>query len=134
MRIGIITLVSVAALSACDGKSDVAESKMEREAETQAIAAGPTEAALGLSEAQLLKAELIGRGDVEIGDVVKVERDAAGKVDRLLVEIEDSNPDRFVYVPISKLKPILRGAETDLKADMTLAELNALPEVKLPAH
>jgi len=134
MRMGIITLVSVAALAACDGDSDVAESKMEREAETQAIAAGPTEAALGLSEAQLLEAELVGRGNIDIGDVVKVERDASGKVDRLLIEIEDSNPDRFVYVPISKLKPILRGTETDLEADMTLAELRALPEVKLPAH
>lgn len=133
MRTGIIALIGMASLAGCNNATDAAEAKLEREAEQQAIAAGPTEVALGLSEVQLLDAELVGPGNIELADVVKVERDASGKADRLLVEIEDSNPDRFVHVPVAGLKPIVRGTDTDLETTMTAADLKALPEVKIPA-
>lgn len=132
MRLSMISLVCVAALAGCNNSSDVAEEKVEREAEAKATAAGHAEAALGLSEVQLLDSELIGPGNIEVGDVIKLERDRTGKVDRLLVEIEDSNPDRFVHVPVSDLKPMLRGTDTDLQTTKTLADLKALPEVKIP--
>lgn len=134
MRIGTLALIGLAALAGCNSPDKAAEEKMERDAESQAIAAGPTEAALGLSEVQLLDAELVGPGNVELGDVVRIERDASGNVDRLLVEIEDSNPDRFVHVPIAGLKPIVRGTDTDLQTTMTAADLKALPEVKIAAQ
>lgn len=76
-----------------------------------------------------------GRGSdgTELGDVAAVIKDAGGKVNRLLVEIEDSHPDRFVHVPVAGLKTLVRGDDTDLSTPMTKAELAALPEVKLPA-
>ena len=95
--------------------------------------AGSVPAALGLTETQLLDAELVGADGQELGDVAQVLRDASNKVDRLLVEIEDSNPDRYVHVPITGLKTVVRGDDTDLQTTMTKAELAGLPEVKLPA-
>jgi hypothetical protein len=60
-------------------------------------------------------------------------RDESGKVDRLLVEVEDSNPDRNVHIPVAGLKTAVRGTDTDLSTTMTKQQLAALPEVKLPA-
>ncbi|MGR4889490.1 PRC-barrel domain containing protein [Sphingopyxis sp. LARHCG72] len=133
MRNLFLPLVPLALVAACTDKNDAAEDKMERTAEKSAIAAGPAPVALGLSEAQLLDAELIGSDGTELGDVAAVIKDAGGKVDRLLVEIEDSHPDRFVHVPVAGLKTLVRGDDTDLSTPMTKAELAALPEVKLPA-
>lgn len=122
------TLVGpLALLAACND----AEDRMERAAETSAEAAGPAEAALGLSEAQLLDAELVDPNGIELGDVESVSRDANGNVDRLLIEIEDSNPDRFVYIPIDGLSTIVRGDDVDLQTTMTRNDLLALPEVQL---
>lgn len=133
MRNLFLPLVPLALVAACTDKNDAAEDKMERTAEKSAIAAGPAPVALGLSEAQLLDAELIGGDGTELGDVAAVVRDAGGTVDRLLVEIEDSHPDRFVHVPVAGLKTLVRGDDTDLSTTMTKAELAALPEVRLPA-
>lgn len=124
---------AAALLGACSDHNDAAEDKMERDAEASAAAAGAAEAALGLNEAQLLDAELLDAGGLELGDVASVARDASGKVDRLLIEIEDSNPDRFVYVPVAGLKTVVRGTDTDLATTMTAQQLAALPAVQLPA-
>ena len=132
MRSGTAALACAVALAGCNNKADVAEDKMEHAAKAQAQAAGSEEAALGLTEMQLLKADLRGIGGVELGDVVKIDRDGTGAVTRLLIEIEDSNPDRFVYIPITGLSTIARGDDTDLETSMTRAELDALPDVKLP--
>jgi hypothetical protein len=129
----LVIVGSTALLAACNNARDAAEDKVERDAEASAVAAGPAEVALGLSEAQLLDADLRGPNGVELGDVVQVVRGADGKVDRLLIEIEDSNPDRFVHVPIAGLTTVPRGNDTDLSTTMTRAQLIALPEVKLPA-
>lgn len=131
MRLGVITAGFLLALAGCGDAQDAAEDKMERTAEAQATEAGAAQAALGLTELQLLDADLIGPNNVELGDVARVDRDAAGKVDRLLIEIEDSNPDRFVQIPVDGLKPVIRGKNTDLQTTRTAAELQALPEVKL---
>src|SRR3546814_11203434 len=85
----------------CD-KNEAAEEKLERAAETSATVAGPGPAALGLSEAQLLDAEIVGADGQALGDVAQVLRDAGNKVDRLLVEIEDSNPDRSEERPVGQ--------------------------------
>lgn len=133
MRQLILLACSAALLAACADRNDAAEEKLERSADASAAAAGPAPVALGLNEAQLLDAELVGAGGVELGDVAQVVREADGAVDRLLVEIEDSNPDRYVHVPIAGLKTVVRGTDTDLSTSMTKAQLAALPEVKLPA-
>jgi hypothetical protein len=119
-------------LAACSDGNDAAEDRMERQAEASAAVSGPAIVALGLTEAQLLDAELIGAAGADIGDVAQVLKAANGSVDQLLVEIEDSHPDRFVRVPLSGLTPLVRGNDTDLSTTMTKADLEALPAVSLP--
>ena len=118
MRIFILGACSALILAACDSKQEAAEDKMERAAEASATVAGPLPAALGLSEAQLLDADILGADD---------------KVDRLLVELDGVGPDRYVHVPVQGLKVVVRGDDTDLQTSMAKAEFDALPEVKLAA-
>lgn len=132
MRTLCLLVGSAALLTACTDNNEAAEEKLERTAETSATVAGPLPAALGLSEAQLLDADIVATDGQELGDVAQVLRGPDGKVDRLLVEIEDSNPDRYVHVPILGLQTVARGNDTDLTTSMTKAELAALPDVKLP--
>jgi len=124
--LGLTTL-----LAACAGGNDAAEDKVEREAAASARSAGAAVAALGLTEAQLLDADLRGPGGIELGDITQVLHGQDGKVDRLLVEIEDSKPDRYVHVPLAGLTTVARGAETDLATALTREQLMALPEIKL---
>lgn len=49
----------------------------------------------------------------------------------MLVEIKDSNPDKYVHVPIAGLKPISTGADWNLATTTTKQELTALPAVSL---
>ena len=133
MRTILFLVLSAFLISACSDKNDAAEDKLERAAETGAALAGPLPAALGLSEAQLLDADIVGADGKELGDVAQVLRGADDKVDRLLVEIDGSHPDRYVHVPITGLKVVVQGTDTGLETPMTKDELAALPEVKLPA-
>ena len=133
MRILILSAGAALFLAACDSKQEAAEDRMERAAETSATVAGPLPAALGLSEAQLLDADIVGADGKDLGDVSQVLRGADDKVDRLLVELDGVGPDRYVHVPVQGLKPIVRGDDTNLQTRMTKADLDALPDVKLPA-
>ncbi len=119
------------ALAACGDRNDAAEDRIEAQAEASAAASGPAVVALGLTEAQLLDAELISTNGEEIGDVAQVLRGPTGSVDRLLVEIEDSHPDRFVEVSLAGLSPLVRGDDTDLSTSITKTGLEALPAVLL---
>lgn len=132
-RLTIGLMCSMAALAGCGNAQDRAEDRVEATAEANAAAAGTAVAALGLTERQLLDADLVTPGGVELGDVTAVLRNATGEVDRLLVEIEDSDPDRFVHVPIAGLTPVTRGDDTDLSTTMTAAQLAALPDAPLQA-
>lgn len=116
-------------LAACEDKADEPEDRIEAAAEASAAAAGTEPVALGMSEAQLIEADLVDPGRAELGSVEGVVRNAAGDVDRLLIEIEDSNPDRFVQIPVEGLTTVVIGDDTDLSTTMTRAELAALPEV-----
>jgi len=133
MRAVLLIASSALFVSGCSDKNEAAENKLERAAETGAALAGPLPAALGLSEAQLLDADIVGADGKELGDVAQVLRGADDKVDRLLVEIDGSHPDRYIHVPITGLKVVVHGDDTDLETTMTKAELSAFPEVKLPA-
>lgn len=133
MRTFFLIALPATLLAACSDKNEAAEDKLERAAETGATVAGPLPAALGLSEAQLLDADIVARDGTELGDVAQVIRDADGKVDRFLVELDGIGPDRYVHVPVTGLKTVVHGDDTDLATTMTKADLKALPEVKLPA-
>jgi hypothetical protein len=120
-------------LSGCGNAQDKAEDRVEHAAQASAAAAGPAPVALGLSEAQLLDADLVDANNVELGDVQALARDGSGKVDRLLIEIEDSHPDKFVHVPIAGLTTAQRGTDMDVVTKMTKQQLAALPAVDLNA-
>lgn len=130
-----LALAAALSLAACESQAeqeaDAVEDAIEQEADASAAAAGTEEAALGLSEGQLLEADLVAADGTDLGDIEQVRRNAAGAVEGLLVEIEDSNPDRYVVVPIDGLTTRADGADTDLQADMTLDDLAALPDAEL---
>lgn len=122
-------------LSACgDDPNEAAAERVEDAAEQSAAAAGPTPVALGLSEAELLEADMIGPNNTELGDVTSLVRGSTGAVEGLLIEIEDSNPDRFVQVPLTGLSVVTRGNDRDLSTAMTQEQLAALPDAQLPAQ
>lgn len=121
-------LCASAMLTGCNDAQDKAEDRVEADAAASAAAAGTAVAALGLTELQLLDADLIDANGVELGDVKAVVRGAGGQVEHLLVEIEDSNPDRFVQVPVEGLSPVARGDDTDISTTLTKAQLAALPD------
>jgi len=127
----LFTASAMLLLAACNDSPQEPEDRIEAAAEASAAQAGPEPVALGLSEAQLLEADLIGAGGIELGDVAGVLRSADGVVDRLLIEIEDSNPDRFVAVPVSGLNTVVVGNDTDLSTTRTRDELAALQDAEL---
>lgn len=127
--------LAIAALAACDSQAeqeaDQVEDQLEQQAEASAVAAGNAVAALGLTEAQLLEADLVAPDGTDLGDVEQVRRDASGVVSGLLVEVEDSNPDRYVVVPVDGLTRTTAGDDIDLSTTMTAAEIEALPDAKV---
>jgi hypothetical protein len=137
-KFAILPLV-LAMLAACESEAekqaDATEDRIERRAEQSASAAGDTVAALGLTERQLLDADLVAEDGTELGDVEQVRRDTAGTVTGFLVEIEDSNPDRFVVVPLDGLA-VRKGAlnDADLQTSMTAQDLAGMPDAVLDAR
>ncbi|HEU4651263.1 MAG TPA: PRC-barrel domain-containing protein [Croceibacterium sp.] len=93
----------------------------------------PATAALGLTDAQLLDASLYATDGTKLGEVEGLLRASDGRVDRLLIEIEGSDPDRFVEIPARGMAVLKRGDDADLVATTTAAELASLPDAKAPA-
>jgi len=124
-------------LSACESKeerqADRVEHEVERQAEASARAAGAAVAALGLTETQLLDADLVDTNGVDIGDVEAVLRDSSGNVDRLLVEVDGPSPERYVEIATTGLTTRPEGDDVDVVTTMTRADLDALPAATLPA-
>lgn len=129
--------ILVATLGACESQAereaDATEDAIEQQADASAAAAGSAIAALGLTAAQLLDADLVGADGTDLGDVEQVRRGANGAVDSLLVEIEDTDPDRYVAVPLTGLTTRKSGDDTDLQTTMDAAALAALPDAALDA-
>jgi len=132
-----IVPLAALALAACESEveqqAELTEDRIEQQAEQSAAAAGDQIAALGLTESQLLDAELVAPDGTELGDVEQVRRDAAGAVTGLLVEIEDSEPDRYVEVPLDGLSVTEGGVLSDanLRTDMTAQDLAAMPDAAI---
>lgn len=127
-----LAALSLAALAACESaaekQADATEDRIEQQADASAAAAGPTPTALGLSEEQLLDADLKAADGTDLGDIEQIRRDAAGTVTGLLVEIDNSDSDRYVLVPINGLTTRVDGDDTDVQTTMSAAELAALPD------
>lgn len=133
-RLALLPLVACA-LAACeseaDRQADATEDRIEQQADASLAAADDAEVALGMTERQLLDADLRAADGTELGDVELVQRDASGAVTGLVVEIEDSDPDRFVVVPIEGLTTRPDGDDRDVQTTMTAAELAALPDADM---
>lgn len=136
MRLAFVSLAApIALLGACsnnDGSRAQAASN-ESSAATPAASAGSASAAsspvvaLGLTMDQLGDADLLNASGVEIGEVERVITDAAGTVTGLLVEIEDTDPDRHVTIPLTGLTVVQDGDDQDLRSDLTRERLLAMP-------
>lgn len=91
-------------------------------------ASGPG-TAFGLTTRQLEDADLIDTTGRDLGDVERVETDASGEVVAVIVEVDDTSPDRFVRMPITRLTAVADGDDWDLRAATSREELMALPQV-----
>lgn len=137
LRYAALPLASAAlllALGACQSEAEREADRtgdiIEEQAEASAEGGGSAIVALGLTEAELIDADLVTMDGVELGEVEQVRRNTAGDVQALVVEIEDSNPDRFVLVPMSSLAARSDGTDTDIETSMTAEELAALPDAQ----
>lgn len=92
-------------------------------------AAGPG-TAFGLTTRQIEDADLVDAGGRDLGDIHRVETDASGNIDAVVVEIDDTDPDRFVRLPLERLTAVADGDDWDLRALTSRAELIALPQVE----
>ncbi len=124
-----------AALAACNNNAAApapTDTATTPAATPAAPATGWDRAALGLREAQLLGADLLGIDGAELGSIKGLLTGADGRVDRLLVEVDDSDPDRYVAVPVQGLTVLTRGSRIDIVSTMTVAQLAALPDAPAP--
>ena len=126
-----LLLGSALLLSACNDQEDQVEDRIEEQAEQSAQESGDTPVALGLTERQLLDAEILAADGTELGDVEAVTKDADGNATELLIEVEDSDPDRYVTIPIDGLTVTTRGNDTDLSSEMTMEHIGSLPDAQI---
>lgn len=84
--------------------------------------------ALGLTRRQIEDADLIDASGREIGEIERALSDASGAVTGLLVEVEDTNPDRLVTIPLDGLTIVENGDDLDVRTNLTRDALMALPE------
>ncbi len=122
---------SALVVAGCDSQEDQVEDRIEEQAEQSARASGDTPVALGLTERQLLDAEILAADGTELGDVEAVTKDADGNATELLIEVADSNPDRYVTIPIAGLTVTTRGNDTDLSSGMTMEDIGSLPDAQI---
>lgn len=121
---------AAALLSSCQRSED---RRLQGKPESNAAAtADPAFEALGLTEQQLRKADVYGRDKAKLGEVEELHRAPDGRVTGVIVEIEDSDPDRYTLLPLDEVVTMGQGNHIDLRADMTQEAFLALPPVDLP--
>ena len=129
MRLPLIAGCMIA-LAAC-GEDRTSESAPASGDGTQAVVQAGSDqpiAPLGLTSNQLDDAEILDQAGVEIADVERVVVDSSGQVTGLIVEVEDSDPDRFVTIPLDGLTKVEEGDDVDLRSSLTREALMAMPE------
>ncbi|MET0251423.1 MAG: hypothetical protein ABW203_04515 [Novosphingobium sp.] len=100
-------------------------------AATGAPAAAGGAVALGLTEPQLLDAKLTDASGKAIGEIDGVVRGADGQVSQLMVDVEDSSPDRHVHVPLTGLQAVPEGTGFSINSTLSHAALMKLPAVTM---
>lgn len=92
-------------------------------------ASGPG-TAFGLTTNQIENADLVDVTGKDLGDIHRVETDASGNIDAVIIEIADTDPDRFVRLPLTRFTAVADGDDWNLRAATSRAELIALPQVE----
>ncbi|WP_447727141.1 PRC-barrel domain-containing protein [Sphingomonas koreensis] len=92
-------------------------------------ASGPG-TAFGLTTKQIEDADLVDVTGKDLGDIHRVETDASGNIDAVIVEIDGTDPERFVWLPLTRLTAVADGDDWNLRAATSRAELIALPQVE----
>lgn len=128
----ILACSLAACQSEAERQADATEDRIEQEADASAAAAGTAIAVFGMTESELLDADLVAADGTDLGDIEQVRRGPDGTLVALLVEL-DGDPDRYVIVPLDGLSPRVDGADTDVQTAMAAADLRALPAAQLDA-
>lgn len=126
-------MIAACSESPAEQEAERMEDQIEMQADQSALDAGTQEAALGMNEAQLLDADLVTADGTELGEVEMVRRDASGAVTGLVVELEDTDPDRWVEVPLDGLTSRADGDDMDIQTSMSADDLAALPDADMSA-
>lgn len=136
-----VTTIALAGLAACGSGEDaatepaaepMATAPMDQPPAMDPMASNSAQVgALGMTEAQLLDADLVAADGMELGEIEQIRRDAAGAVTGLLVEVEDTNPDRYVLIPLDGLTTRAEGDDMDIQTKMSMQDLAALPEAAM---
>ncbi|WP_121118385.1 PRC-barrel domain containing protein [Croceibacterium ferulae] len=130
-----LALGVAACQSEAEKQADATEDALEQRADAGVAAADGSAVALGMTERQLLDADLVSANGTELGEVQALRRtgdQVSGEVTGLIVELENSNPDRYVTVPLQGLTTRKDGNDMDVQTALTAAELAAMPDVQLP--
>jgi hypothetical protein len=85
--------------------------------------------ALGLTERQILDADLVNNAGRDIGDVKALSRGADGKPTGLLVGVEGLGQEHHVEVPLDGLKAVRHGADWNIVTSLSPDDLTKLPAV-----
>lgn len=137
MKKAFFVLVCVSAgLTACQNDApavnDAAQNTATATSEPAFVPSTPEPAAqsiLTLTDQQLLDASIVDTAGMDIGDVEGIVRDASGKIEKFLVEVEASDPDKFVHLEIGQVTAVKDGNDWDLRAPLTREDLMAMPSV-----
>lgn len=127
------TLIAACGETPAEQEADRMEDQVEMEADQSAYAASNEEAALGMTEEELLDADLVTADGTDLGDIEAVRRDADGAVTGLVIELEDTDPDRWVEVPMDGLTARPDGDDMDVQTGMSAEDLSALPDAEMGA-
>lgn len=128
-------VVALGLLAGCQNSEERAQDRVDdRIEETTGIDASqqqPSPGALGLTERELLDADLINASGEDLGDIEAVRRDESGAITSLVIELDDTDPDRWVEIPIEGLSTQRTGDDIDIVASMTRDELASYPDTRL---
>ncbi|ODP37721.1 PRC-barrel domain-containing protein [Sphingomonas turrisvirgatae] len=85
--------------------------------------------AFGLTTRQIEDADLVDASGAKLGEVERVVANPSGAITALVVELDDTNPDRFVQLPITGLTAVADGEDWNLRTAASREQLVAMPAV-----
>ena len=132
MKIQLIAVAASTFLLAACGEGAAPDAPSGTSSPATTTLTGRPIVALGLTERQLLDADLVDASGRDLGDVEGIVRDADGKPVALLVEIENTRPDRYVEVPLEGLTAVRDRTDWDIQSSLTRDDLLQLPAANPP--